>query len=206
MNEGAAEGRADGRWVWLKKIQKCVTVQAFQRSQYEWWSCRWLSAAAIRKVGERIRRHTERNALKKTPKKQKRAHMAFGVWGLMFNPQCQVKEQVPNFAAEVHQLTNVGWACVGEDAQSLRLCEVGLPVSFYFKPTGDLFLPGCLKVQTRKQYFFFIFYFYYEIAHSLMSNWLTILIYFNIFFFLQRIGHRRGAKCLNICNLRSWCF
>lgn len=137
-------------------------MQASQCSQYEWWSCRWLSAAAIRKVGERRRRHTERDALKKKPnkkqqkKKQKRAHMAFGVCGMVFNPQCQVKEQVPNCGAEVHQLTNFGWACVGEDAQSLRLCEVGLPVSFYFKPTDELFFFffASLKEQTRKQFFF----------------------------------------------------
>lgn len=67
-----------------------------------------MSAEAIRKVGERRRRHTERDALKNTPKKQKRAHMAFGVCGMMFNLQCQVKEQVANCGAEVHQLTNVG--------------------------------------------------------------------------------------------------
>lgn len=179
-------------------------MQAFQCSQYEWWSCGWLSAAAIRKVGERIRRHTERDALKK--KKQttkKRVHMAFGVCGMMFNPQCQVKEQVPNFAAEVHPLTNVGWAWVGEDAQSLRLCEVGLPVSFYFKPTGDLFFFFArLSQSANKEAVFFFFAF----IMRLPTQWCWIgsqSLNISTFFFAENRASQRCQMFEQVDAFRS---
>lgn len=156
----------------------------------------------LQQLGKWVREYADIHRgtrLKKThTKNQKRVRMAFGVCGMMSNPQCQVKEQVPNFAAEVHQLTNVGWACVGEDAQSLRLCEVGLPVSFYFKPTGDLFFFFARLSQSANKEAVFFFKTFIRKMHT---HWCWIgaqsLNISTFFFCVQRIGHRRGAKRLN---------
>lgn len=82
---------------------------------------------------------------------------------------------------------------MGEDAQSLRLCEVGLPLSFYFKPTGELFFR--LSQSANKEAVFFLLWCNctltdVELAHNPYK-------YFSHFFCVPIIGHRRGAKCLN---------